>query len=141
MKTYMANGGLQKEWFVVDASGKTLGRLASQVAAVLIGKHKVEYAPSMDTGDFVIVINTDKLILTGKKLEKKFYYHHTGYPGGLKATSYRDMMLHKSDFAFYEAVRRMMPKNKIGREMLKKLRLFKGAEHNHQAQCPKVLEF
>ncbi len=141
MKTYMADGGLQKEWFVVDASGKTLGRLASQVAAVLIGKHKPAYTPNVDTGDFVIVVNTDKLILTGKKLEKKFYYRHTGYPGGLKATSYRDLMQTKSDFAFYEAVRRMMPKNKIGRQMLKKLRLFKGAEHNHQAQCPKALEF
>ena len=104
MKTYMADSSLQKQWYVVDAEGKTFGRLASQVAAVLIGKHKPEYTPNVDTGDYVIVVNTDKLVFTGKKLEKKFYYRHTGYPGGLRATQYKDLMANKSDFAFYRAV-------------------------------------
>jgi len=139
MKTYMADGSLQKNWFVVDAEGETLGRLASRIATVLIGKHKPEYTPSVDTGDYVIVVNTDKIILTGKKLDQKIYYHHTGYPG-LKATSYRHLMEKKSDFALHQAVRRMMPKNKIGRQMLKKLFLYTGPEHNQQAQCPKTLE-
>ncbi|MGI6665271.1 MAG: 50S ribosomal protein L13 [Christensenellaceae bacterium] len=142
MKTYMADpASLQKEWYVVDAEGETLGRLASQVAAVLMGKHKPEYTPSVDTGDYVIVVNTDKVVLTGKKLDQKIYYHHTGYPGGLKETKYRDLMQKKSDFAFREAVRRMLPKNRMGRKMIKKLHLYKGAEHNNQAQCPKALEF
>ena len=110
MKTYMADSSLQKQWYVVDAEGKTLGRLASQVAAILIGKHKPEYTPNVDTGDYVIVVNTDKIVLTGKKLDKKFYYRHTGYPGGLRATKYRDLMATKSDFAFYRAVERCCPR-------------------------------
>ena len=128
MKTYMADSSLQKQWYVVDAEGKTLGRLASQVAAILIGKHKPEYTPNVDTGDYV-------------KLDKKFYYRHTGYPGGLKATKYRDLMATKSDFAFYRAVERMLPKNTIGKQMIKKLHVYTGPEHKHQAQCPKALEF
>ena len=140
MKTYMADSSLQKQWYVVDAEGKTFGRLASQVAAVLIGKHKPEYTPNVDTGDYVIVVNTDKLVFTGKKLEKKFYYRHTGYPGGLRATQYKDLMANKSDFAFYRAVERMLPKNTLGKQMIKKLHVYAGAEHPHTAQQPKVLD-
>ena len=140
MKTYMAtNGSLQKKWFVVDAEGKTFGRLASQVATILMGKNKPEFTPNADTGDYVIVINTDKLVFTGKKLDQKYYYHHSGYPGGLKETSYRHLMEQKSDFAFSEAVRRMLPKSKLGDKMLKKLFVYKDAEHNHQA--PKLSSF
>lgn len=141
MKTYMADSGLQKEWFIIDAEGKTFGRLASQVAKILIGKHKPTYTPSVDAGDYVIVTNTDKLVFTGKKLDQKIYYHHTGYPGGLRETKYRDLMQKKSDFAFREAVRRMLPKNRLGRQMIKKLHVYTGSEHNNQAQCPKALEF
>ena len=133
-------GSLQKEWFVVDASGKRLGRLASQVAAILIGKHKPQFTPGVDTGDYVIVINTDKLVLTGNKLDKKFYYRHTGYPGGLRATKYRDLMANKSDFAFEKAVERMMPKTTLGRDMLKKLHVYTGPDHKHEAQNPKTLD-
>ena len=141
MKTYMAtNGSLPKKWFVVDAEGKTFGRLASQVATILMGKNKPEYTPNVDTGDYVIVINTDKLVFTGKKLDQKKYYHHSGYPGGLKETSYRHLMENKSDFAFSEAVRRMLPKSKLGDKMLKKLFVYSGREHNHQAQCPEAIE-
>jgi large subunit ribosomal protein L13 len=140
MKSYRADSSLQKEWFVVDASGKRLGRLASQVAAILIGKHKPQFTPGVDTGDYVIVINTDKLVLTGNKLDKKFYYRHTGYPGGLRATSYRDLMATKSDFAFEKAVERMMPKTTLGRDMLKKLHVYTGPDHKHEAQCPKALD-
>ena len=139
MKSYRADSSLQKEWFVVDASGKRLGRLASQVAAILIGKHKPQFTPGVDTGDYVIVINTDKLVLTGNKLDKKFYYRHTGYPGGLRATKYRDLMANKSDFAFEKAVERMMPKTTLGRDMLKKLHVYTGPDHKHEAQNPKAL--
>ena len=141
MKTYIPTEGVQKEWFVIDAEGKTFGRLASQVAKILIGKHKPTYTPSMDTGDYVIVINTDKLVFTGKKLDQKIYYRHTGYVGGLLEKKYRYLMQNKSDFAFREAVRRMLPKNRIGRKMIKKLHVYTGSEHNNQAQCPKALEF
>ncbi len=140
MKSYRADSSLQKEWFVVDASGKRLGRLASQVAAILIGKHKPQFTPGVDTGDYVIVINTDKLVLTGNKLDKKFYYRHTGYPGGLRATKYRDLMANKSDFAFEKAVERMMPKTTLGRDMLKKLHVYTGPDHKHEAQNPKALD-
>lgn len=141
MKTYMAHpGDFEAKWYVVDAEGKVMGRLASQVAAILRGKNKPEFTPNQDTGDFVIVINTDKLVLTGKKLEQKFYYRHSGHPGGLKATRYSDLMNTKSDFAFKEAVRRMLPKNSLGEKMLTKLRVYKGAEHNHAAQKPELIE-
>ena len=131
---------VKREWFVVDASGLTLGRLASQVASVLRGKHKPTFTPNVDTGDFVIVLNSDKVVLTGKKLEQKMYTYHTGYIGGLKQTPYKDMMAKKSDVVVYEAIKGMLPKNSLGRQMLTKLRVYKGAEHNHQAQQPKVLE-
>ena len=142
MKTYMAHAEtVERKWYVVDAAGMTLGRLATRVAAVLRGKHKPTYTPNVDTGDFVIVINTDKVVLTGKKLEDKFYRYHTGYIGGLKKISYKKMMAEKSDLAVYEAVKGMLPKNSLGRAMIKKLRVYKGAEHNQAAQKPEVLKF
>ena len=141
MKTYMAHAEtVERKWYVVDAAGMTLGRLATRVAAVLRGKHKPTYTPNVDTGDFVIVINTDKVVLTGKKLEDKFYRYHTGYIGGLKEVAYKKLMAEKSDLAVYEAVRGMLPKNALGRAMLKKLRVYKGAEHNHVAQKPETLK-
>ena len=141
MKTYMAHAEtVERKWYVVDAAGMTLGRLATRVAAVLRGKNKPTYTPNVDTGDFVIVINTDKVVLTGKKLEDKFYRYHTGYIGGLKEISYKKLMAEKSDLAVYEAVKGMLPKNSLGRAMIKKLRVYKGAEHNHSAQKPEVLK-
>ena len=141
MKTYMAHAEtVERKWYVVDAAGVPLGRLASRVAAVLRGKNKPTFTPNVDTGDFVIIINTDKAVLTGKKLENKFYRYHTGYIGGLKEISYKKMMAEKSDLAVYEAVRGMLPKNSLGRAMLKKLRVYKGAEHNHAAQKPEELK-
>ncbi|MBR3804956.1 MAG: 50S ribosomal protein L13 [Clostridia bacterium] len=141
MKTFMAKAGqVERKWYVVDASGMALGRLASQVAAVLRGKNKPTFTPNVDCGDHVIIINTDKVILTGKKLEKKFYSYHTGYIGGLKQIPYSKMMAEKSDLAVYEAVKGMLPKNSLGRKMLTKLRVYKGAEHNQQAQMPVELK-
>ena len=141
MKTYMAKAEtVERKWYVVDAEGVTLGRLASRVASVLRGKNKPTFTPNVDTGDFVIVINTDKVVLTGKKLEDKFYRYHTGYIGGLKEISYKKLMAEKSDLAVYEAVKGMLPKNSLGRTMLKKLKVFKGAEHNHAAQKPEDLK-
>ena len=142
MKTYMAHAEtVEKKWYVIDAAGVPLGRLASRVAAVLRGKNKPTFTPNVDTGDFVIVINTDKAVLTGKKLENKFYRYHTGYIGGLKEISYKKMMAEKSDLAVYEAVKGMLPKNSLGRATIKKLKVYKGAEHNHAAQKPEVLKF
>ena len=141
MKTYMAHAEtVERKWYVVDAAGVTLGRLATKVASVLRGKHKPTFTPNVDTGDFVIVINTDKVVLTGKKLEDKFYRYHTGYIGGLKEIPYKKLMAEKSDLAVYEAVKGMLPKNSLGRVMLKKLRVYKGAEHNHAAQKPEELK-
>ena len=141
MKTYMAHAEtVERKWYVVDAAGVPLGRLATKVASVLRGKHKPTFTPNVDTGDFVIVINTDKVVLTGKKLEDKFYRYHTGYIGGLKEISYKKLMAEKSDLAVYEAVKGMLPKNSLGRAMIKKLRVYKGAEHNHAAQKPEVLK-
>ena len=137
MKSYMANGNsVERKWYVVDASGMSLGRLASQVASILRGKNKPTFTPNVDTGDFVIVLNTDKVVLTGKKLEQKFYTYHTGYIGGLKQVPYGRMMSEKSDLVVYEAVKGMLPKNSLGKHMLTKLRVYKGGEHNHQAQQP-----
>lgn len=141
MNTYMAKGeNVERKWYVVDADGMVLGRLASQVAAILRGKHKPIFTPHVDTGDHVIIINAEKVVLTGKKLDQKIYYHHTGYPGGLKETSYRHLLERKPEFAVYEAIRRMMPKGPLGRKMLTKLRVYKGPKHNHQAQMPEPLE-
>ena len=141
MKTYMAKDAtVERKWYVADATGMPLGRLASQVAAVLRGKHKPTFTPNVDTGDFVIVVNTDKVILTGKKLDQKKYTYHTGYAGGLKQVAYSEMLAEKSDLAVYEAVKGMLPKNSLGKQMLKKLRVYKGAEHQQQAQCPVELK-
>ena len=140
MKTFMANeSNIERKWYLVDASDMPLGRVASQVAAILRGKNKPTFTPNVDAGDFVIVINTDKMYLTGKKLEKKYYRYHTGYMGGLKAIQYKKMMEEKSDDTLYIAIKGMLPKNSLGRKMLTKVRIYKGAEHEHAAQKPEVL--
>ena len=140
MKTYMAKGEtVERNWYVVDATDMVLGRLSSQVAAILRGKNKPIYTPHVDTGDHVIIINADKVRLTGKKLDSKKYVHHTGYPGGLKEITYRHLLETKPEFAVYESIRRMMPKGPLGDKMLKKLRVYAGPEHNNEAQKPQVL--
>jgi large subunit ribosomal protein L13 len=141
MKSYIAKTNeVERKWYIVDAAGKPLGRVASQVASILRGKHKVIFTPHVDTGDFVIVINAEKVVLTGKKLDQKMMRHHSLYPGGLKETPYRVVLAKKPEFAFEEAVRRLLPDGPLGRQTLKKLRVFRGAEHNHEAQMPEVLE-
>lgn len=141
MKTYMANKeSLERKWYVVDAEGMVLGRLASQVAAILRGKNKPIFTPHVDTGDFVIILNADKIVLTGRKLDQKYYYHHSGYPGGLTEIKYRDLIAKKPEFVVYEAIRCMLPKGPLGRQMLKKLRVYRGSEHKHEAQHPEKLE-
>jgi len=141
MKTYMAKAEtVERKWYVVDAAGVPLGRLASKVASILRGKNKPIYTPNIDCGDFVIVINSDKAVLTGNKLENKYYRYHTSYIGGLKEVPYKTMMEKKSDVAVYEAVKGMLPKNSLGRKMITKLRVYKGAEHNHAAQKPEELK-
>ena len=140
MKTFMANEqNIDRKWYLVDATDMPLGRLASQVAAILRGKNKPTFTPHVDTGDFVIVINSDKVVLTGKKLEQKMKRHHSLYMGGMKEIQYSKYMAEKSDDAVYEAVKGMLPKNSLGRKMLKKLRVYKGAEHKHEAQQPETL--
>ena len=140
MKSYMAKPAeVKRDWYVVDAAGLPLGRVASQVASVLKGKTKPVYTPNVDTGDYVIVINTDKIVLTGNKSEQKFYRYHTGYVGGLKEIRYDKLMEKKSDFALTKAVKGMLPKNSLGRSMIKKLFVYKGSEHPHSAQQPKEL--
>ena len=131
---------IQRHWHVVDASDVVLGRLASQVAVLLRGKHKPVFAPHVDTGDFVIVINADKIALSGKKLEQKHAYRHSGYPGGLTAVSYADLLARHPERAVEKAVRGMLPKNSLGRQMLRKLKVYAGPEHPHQAQQPKPFE-
>lgn len=141
MKTYMAKAEeVKRAWYVVDATDMPLGRLASQVAAILRGKNKPVFTPNVDTGDYVIVINTDKVILTGKKEQQKFYRYHTGYIGGLKEVRYDKLLEEKSDFAVQRAVKGMLPKNSLGRQMIKKLFVYKGSEHKHQAQQPQELK-
>ena len=140
MKSYMANPlNVERKWYVVDATNIALGRLASQVASILRGKNKPTYTPHVDTGDYVIVINSDKVKLTGKKLQQKMYRHHTGYIGNMKEENYQKLMSERSDFAVELAVKGMLPKTNLGREMLKKLKVYKGAEHNHEAQKPEIL--
>jgi large subunit ribosomal protein L13 len=131
----------QREWYVCDAAGKTLGRLASQIAHRLRGKHKPIFTPHVDTGDFIIVINAEKVKLTGKKLQNKYYYHHSGYPGGLKTKTAKEVLEKKPTELIRIAVRGMLPKNSLGRKMNKKLKVYAGGTHPHQAQQPKVLEF
>ena len=141
MKTYMANANtIERKWYIIDAEGMVLGRMASQVAAILRGKHKPTYTPHVDTGDHVIIVNADKIVLTGRKLDQKKYYKHSGYPGGLKEISYRALMNKKPEFVVMEAIRLMLPKGPLGRQMLTKLRVYSGTEHKHQAQMPEKLE-
>ena len=141
MSTYMAKpANIDRKWYVIDAEGVVLGRLASQVALMLRGKHKPTFTPHVDTGDFIIVVNTDKIVLTGNKLDAKIYYHHTGHPGGLKETKYRDLMATKSEFALKKAVRGMLPKGPLGNKMIKKLKVYAGPEHEHAAQKPEAFE-
>ena len=137
MKTYVAKpAAVERDWYVVDAEGQVLGRLASQIASMLRGKHKPIFTPHVDTGDHIIVVNADKIVLTGKKLDQKMYTYHTGYPGGLKEIPYRRLMAKKPEFALKEAVRGMLPKGPLGYAMLRKLRVYAGPDHAHQAQKP-----
>ena len=141
MKTYMATASsIERKWYVVDAADYTLGRLASQVAAVLRGKNKPTYTPSMDCGDNVIVINAEKIKVTGKKLDQKIYYHHSDYVGGMKEQTLKEKLAKKPEDVIYLAVKGMLPKGPLGRQMIKKLHVYAGAEHNHAAQQPKALE-
>lgn len=141
MKSYIAKPEeVQRKWYVVDAEGKALGRVASQVASILRGKNKPTYTPHVDTGDYVIIINSEKVILTGKKLDQKMLRHHSLYPGGLKEVPYREAIAKKPEFVFEEAVRRMLPKGPLGRKMIKKLKVYRGLEHDNEAQNPEVLE-
>ncbi len=141
MKTFSAKQeSVKRDWYVIDAAGKVLGRVATEIARRLRGKHKTEYTPHVDTGDYIIVINADKLQVTGKKSRDKIYHHYTGYQSGLKASSFQDMMKRAPRFAIEEAVRGMLPKNPLGRQMFRKLKVYRGAEHRHVAQSPKVLE-
>ncbi|MDO9535415.1 MAG: 50S ribosomal protein L13 [Bacillota bacterium] len=135
--TYIAKEqDIERKWYVLDASGLPLGRLASEVARLLRGKHKPIYTPHVDTGDFVVIINASKVLLTGNKLTQKFYYRHTGYPGGIKKIRYDELLAKKPELAFTLAVKRMLPGNRLGRAMLKKLKVFAGPEHNLKAQGP-----
>ncbi len=140
MSTYMAKvETLDRKWYVIDAAGKPLGRVAAEAAVILNGKHRADYTPHVDCGDYVIVINTDKAVLTGKKLTDKYYRHHSGYIGGLKEVQYKTLMATRSDLAMKLAVKGMLPKNSIGAKSLTRLKTFKGAEHNHEAQKPIAL--
>ncbi|MFQ5995194.1 MAG: 50S ribosomal protein L13 [Acidiferrobacterales bacterium] len=141
MKTFSAKPqAVTREWCVVDASGKVLGRLASEVARRLRGKHKPEYTPHVDTGDYVIVINADKVQVTGRKADAKMYYRFSGYPGGLKAINFKALQRTHPERVIEHAVRGMLPKNTLGRAMFKKLKVYAGPEHKHQAQNPKTIE-
>ena len=140
VKTYSVKASeIERDWFVVDADGKNLGRLASKIAVILRGKHKPVYTPSMDVGDYVIVINADKITVTGRKLEKKTYYRHSLYPGGLKEISLRDTLAKHPTRVIRHAVRGMLPKNRLGRSMIRKLKVYAGDSHPHGAQRPKSL--
>ncbi len=141
MKSYMANPSkIERKWYVVDATGHTLGRLTSEVAAVLRGKRKPVFTPHVDTGDYVIIINADKIQVTGKKLEQKIYYHHSDYVGGMKETTLKEMLAKKPEQVIKHAVKGMLPKGPLGRQMMTKLHVYAGAEHKHEAQKPEVLE-
>jgi large subunit ribosomal protein L13 len=131
---------VQRDWFVVDAEGKILGRLASRIAAILRGKHKPTFTPHVDGGDFVVVVNAEKVRLTGRKLHEKVYYWHSGYPGGIKSATAAQMLERKPEWVIQKAVQRMLPKNPLGRRMLRKLKVYRGPEHPHAAQQPKPLD-
>ena len=141
MSTFMAKPGeIERQWYVIDATGKTMGRLAVQVADLLRGKNKPTFTPHVDCGDFVIVTNVEKMVLTGKKLEQKYYYHHTGYIGHMKSVRYDNLMANKPELALELAVKGMIPANTIGRKAMTRLHVYKGAEHKHEAQNPVVIE-
>jgi large subunit ribosomal protein L13 len=141
VKTYIAKpGSIEREWYVVDADGKTLGRLASQIAVVLRGKHRPQYSPAVDTGDFVIVVNAEKVRVTGRKLEQKKYYRHSGYPGGLREFTLAEQLERHPTRVIKAAVRGMLPRGRLGRKQFKKLKVYAGPEHPHQAQQPKQIE-
>ena len=141
MKSYMASpSDVERKWYVVDAEGKTLGRLASEIASVLRGKKKPIYTPHIDTGDYVIVVNAEKILTTGKKLNQQVYNHHSDYVGGMKETMLKDMLIKKPEFVITHAVKGMLPKGPLGRKMLKKLFVYAGPEHKHAAQKPEALE-
>jgi len=141
LKTFVPKAAeIDRKWYVVDAEGLVLGRLASQVANILRGKNKPIYTPNVDTGDFVIIINADKVVLTGKKLDQKVFYHHSGYAGGLKETKYRKLMAEKPELAVRHAVEGMLPKGPLGRQMAKKLKVYAGDQHEQAAQKPEVLD-
>ena len=140
MSTFMANkGNIVRKWYILDAAGKPLGKTAATAAVLLRGKHKPEYTPHADCGDFVIIVNAEKAVLTGKKLEQKYYRTHSGWVGGLKTTSLGDMLASKPERVLMAAVRGMLPKNRLGRAMLKKLKIYAGPEHPHTAQNPQPL--
>ena len=142
MATYMAKpADVEKKWWILDAEGKPLGRVSTEAARLLRGKHKPIFTPNIDTGDFVIIINADKALLTGDKLDKKMYYHHSGYPGGLKQMTYRDLMAKRPILAVEKAVKGMLPHNKLGRAQAKKLKVYEGGEHPHAAQKPEIWQF
>jgi large subunit ribosomal protein L13 len=141
VKTYtVKKSDIKREWYVVDAQGKTLGRLASEIVKILRGKHKPTYVPYLDCGDYVIVVNAEKVRVTGKKLDQKFYYRHSGYPGGLKSINLRDQLQKHPTRVLEAAVRGMLPKNRLGRAMIRKLKVYAGGSHPHQAQQPKTLD-
>ena len=141
MKTYLPKmKDVQKKWYVIDAEGKTLGRLASQIAAILRGKHKPTFTPYMDMGDNIIVINAEKVQVTGRKSEQKMYYRHSGYPGGIKGTSYSDMLKSKPEKIITLAVKGMLPHNRLGRKIIKHLKVYAGPNHPHEAQKPVFME-
>jgi large subunit ribosomal protein L13 len=142
MKTFSPKPeDIRRDWFVVDAQDKILGRLASNVAQRLRGKHKPEFAPHVDNGDFIIVVNAAQIKVTGNKMETKMYHRHSGYPGGIKSRTLTEQLAHKPEEVILHAVRGMLPKNRLGRALLKKLKVYPGAEHPHEAQNPKPLEF
>ena len=141
MKTYSAKpADIQHDWFIIDASGKTLGRMATEIAHRLRGKHKPEYSPHMDTGDYIVVINAEKVAVTGNKGEGKIYHSHTGYPGGLKSISFNKLIDKAPESTIQLAVKGMLPRNPLGREMFRKLKVYAGSEHPHAAQQPQTLE-
>jgi large subunit ribosomal protein L13 len=141
MKSYMARPlEVERKWHVIDAEGQTLGRLATEIARLLRGKNKPQYTPHVDTGDFVVVVNAEKIVVTGRKAEQKVYYRHTGYPGGLRETSYETMLERKPTEILRKAVRGMMPRTRLGRQQFRKLKIYAGPEHPHEAQSPEPYE-
>jgi len=141
MKTFSAKPEtVKRDWFVIDAEDKVLGRLATEIARRLRGKHKAEYTPHVDTGDYIVVVNAEKVVVTGNKFENKIYHHHTGYPGGLKSVTFEKLQATKPEMIIEKAVKGMLPKNPLGRDMFRKLKVYAGSEHNHAAQQPKALE-